>query len=157
MTEQEKNKEKKEKESTADHKTTKNLEDFINKEEENFNDKNFDDKDFDTDQNSKKGIAGISAKEATALITNMVAENIPEQKRAEFLKTYPVKVETLLEFIGFEELSEGANVKEMPSWVRILILVVGVGGLTFASIKKYKPVNNNQKQQQKQKEEGWKE
>jgi hypothetical protein len=87
----------------------------------------------------------------------MIAGNIPQKHRQEFLETYPVRVETLLKFVGFEELTEGANVKELPSWVRIVIMVVGVGGLTFTTVKKYQPEKSfEQQEEEKQKEEGWK-
>jgi hypothetical protein len=137
---------------TQHQETTKNLNDFIDQEEENF-----EEHDFKTNEKSEKGISGINEKEATALLTNMIAGNIPQEHRQEFLQTYPVRVETLLKFVGFEELTEGANVKELPSWVRIIIMVVGVGGLTFATVKKYQPEQSfEQQEEEKQKEEGWK-
>jgi len=139
---------------TQQQETTKNLNDFIDQEEENF-----EEQDFKTNEKSEKGISGINEKEATALLTNMIAGNIPQEHRQEFLQTYPVRVETLLQFVGFEELTEGANVKELPSWVRIVIMVVGVGGLTFATVKKYQPEQSFEQQEEeeeKQKEEGWK-
>lgn len=140
--------------NTQAQQTTKNLSDFIDEEEENFNEEDFK---TDTGPSAESGISGITEEEATSLITNMIAGNIPQEHRQEFLQTYPVRVETLLKFVGFQELTEGANVKEMPSWVRILIMIVGVGGLTFATVKKYKPVTDNydQQQEEQQNEEGW--
>jgi|AntDeeMinimDraft_6_1070357.scaffolds.fasta_scaffold20170_2 hypothetical protein len=138
--------------NTQDQATTKNLDDFIKDEEENF-----DEKDFESGPSAEKGISGINEKEATALLTNMIAGNIPQEHRQEFLQTYPVRVETLLKFVGFEELTEGANVKELPSWVRIIIMVVGVGGLTFATVRKYQPAESyDEQEEENQKEEGWK-
>lgn len=147
-------KEKNKKTSSQDtqHQQTsnKNLEDFIEDEEENFDDQDF-------EENNSSGVGGINESEATALLTNLIAGNIPEENRQEFLDTYPVRVETLMKFVGFEELTEGANVKELPDWVRIGILVVGVGGLTFATVKKYQPEQNyEQEKEQKDNEEGWK-
>ena len=136
---------------TQHQQTTKNLEDFIDEEEENFKEKDFE------EEKTGSGIGGINESEATALLTNMIAGNIPDAHRQEFLETYPVRVETLLKFVGFQELTEGANVKELPSWVRIAILIVGVGGLTFATVKKYQPQQNYDKQQEEQqKNEDWK-
>jgi hypothetical protein len=129
----------------------KDLSQFIEDEEQDFSEKDF-------DAGGGSGISGIESSDATKMLTSFIALNIPAEKRQEFLQTYPPMVENILNFVDFEEMTEGANVKEMPTWIRILILVVSLGGFTFVTVKKYQPEQTYEEQaQQKQEEEGWRE
>ncbi|MFW6001665.1 MAG: hypothetical protein ACOCQE_04760 [Halanaerobium sp.] len=130
----------------------KDLSQFIEDEEKEFTEKDFE------SENKSGGISGIESSEATKMLTSFIAPNIPAEKRNEFLQNYPPMVENILNFVDFEEMTEGANVKEMPTWIRILILVVSLGGFTFVTVKKYQPEQTYEDQEeQKQKDEGWRE
>ena len=91
------------------------------------------------------------------MLTTTLAQNIPKEKRQDFADSYQPTVYQILLFIDFEDLTKGANVKELPGWIRGLIALGSIGIFSVFTLKQYKEIDYQKQEEENQKEEGWRE
>jgi hypothetical protein len=126
------------------------LENFISQQEKETEDINF-------NEEKSEGISGLDPEEISALLTTTLAQNVPENKRQQFANSYQPTVYQILLFIDFEDLTKGANVKELPGWIRGLIALGSIGIFSVFTLKQFKEVDYKEKVNENDKKEEWRE
>ncbi|MFW6046662.1 MAG: hypothetical protein ACOCP4_02585 [Candidatus Woesearchaeota archaeon] len=89
------------------------------------------------EEETKKEKKGLNSGEVALTVASMTAQFIPEEHRNKYIEQYVMTTQPILDLIGFEDLTAGADLSNLPPLARGILAVGGIAGPALAFIYMY--------------------